>query len=430
MNVNQEGFYRRLDALQRILQQYKLKSTRVMPIAYAEHCPFHFNNFIYKVELETPAVPATFTKKQPCTSIPPEEGVSVLVIRMSNPLAEGLNNANRVQNDVAAQHLARQAIQSAGLPPVVPALYAWAPCTYPEVPDETGFGWTMSEFRPGADLDAEFPSLTLEDAKDAIQQLASIFTVIQSAEIPETVTKFGALTLDGGGCIISGQPPLLKGGPFNSYADFWSATLQAKLSEADGSLLLKGWSDGGVRERIDKFIATGGVGKVLKSVDTSKMVLVHGDLTLNNVLYDSTAKRITAVLDFDWSAVTYPCDEFLTGLWDIGGGIHERNEKFLPSLLAGDFSAQPEGLSAEEVRKWEVAKAWDAALTQEGAIRPSNIAGVDRIQALKDLDDSLCPFELASDVMLKRISDEEKLRKKKEMEVKILKWIETYGSFE
>ncbi|KAI1648253.1 uncharacterized protein F4817DRAFT_334420 [Daldinia loculata] len=157
---------------------------------------------------------------------------------MSNPLAEGLKNANRVENDVAAQHLARKSIQSRGLDAVVPAVYAWSPCRYPEVPGETGFGWTISEFKPGSDLDAQFDSLSLEDAIDAVQQLASIFAAIQSSEIPEMVTKFGALTLDDSGVIVGGQPPLLKAGPFDTYTELWVAKLETQLSEVDKSPLL------------------------------------------------------------------------------------------------------------------------------------------------------------------------------------------------
>ncbi|OTB18830.1 hypothetical protein K445DRAFT_19439 [Daldinia sp. EC12] len=427
MNVSEEGFCRRLDALQQILRQYNLKSTRVTPIAYDQRCPFPFNNFIYKVELREPAVPTKFPDRQPCTSAPPVDGISTLVIRMSNPSAEGLNNANRVENDVAAQRLARESIRSKGLDPVVPAVYAWAPCRYPEVSGEAGFGWTISEFKPGSDLDAQFDSLSLEDAIDAVQQLAAIFTAIQSAKIPETVTKFGALTLDDNGTIIGGQPPLLKGGPFDTYAELWTAKLQTQMGSADKSSLLSGWSSGGLRERIDKFIEAGGVDKILDGVEDER-VLIHGDLTMNNVLYDSTTKRITGVVDFDWSAVTHPCDEFLSGLWDIGGGIHERNEKFQPMLLSGKFISPPEGLSAEETRKWEVAKAWDAAIAQSGGIRPSGIVGVERIQALRDLEDMLCPFELSNEVMLKRISDEEKAEKKQEIEGKILKWLVVHGT--
>jgi hypothetical protein len=149
---------------------------------------------------------------------------------------------------------------------------------------------------------------------------------------------------------------------------------------------------------------------------------------MNNVLYDSITKRITALLDFDWSSVTHPCDEFLTGLWDIGGGIHESFKEFQPSVLTGDFNVQPEGLSDEDITKWEVAKAWNTAITRTGAVRPSSIAGVDKIQALRDLNDLLCPFMLSSEVMLRRISDEEKLKHKGETETKILKWLERYES--
>ena len=80
---------------------------------------------------------------------------------------------------------------------------------------------------------------------------------------------------------------------------------------------------------------------------------------LNNILYDGATQRITGLLDFDWAAVTHPCDEFLFGLWDIGGGIHERVGKIQANVLSGDFSEQPDSLSPEEVRKWETAKTWD-----------------------------------------------------------------------
>ena len=150
------------------------------------------------------------------------------------------------------------------------------------------------------------------------------------------------------------------------------------------------------------------------------------ETALNNLLYDAETKRISALLDFDWAAITHPCDEFLFGLWDIGGGIHERVGKIQPNVLSGDFTAQPEGLSEEEAKKWEVAKAWDAAFERAGGIRPSSIAGVDRIQALRELEELLAPFELISEVMLKRMSDEDKPKRKAEKEAKIVEWLEKY----
>lgn len=437
MNVNQEGFDRRLAVVQQILQQYSLQSKEVTPIAYVEHCPFHFNNFIYRVDL---ASPATFPGRQPCTTAV-SGGVSTIVIRLSNPLA-GLNDTNRVQNEVAAQFLARQSLTAAGLEPVVPAIYAWAPYR-PEVAGEAGFGWVFAEFKSGKDLDGQFSSLPLEDALDVVEQLADIFTTLQSTPLPPTVTKFGALTVNAEGVISSGQMAILTGGPWGEYAEVWAAKLRAQLEEATTSPLIKGWN-GGLREQIDDFIGNG-ISDMLTSMDLGGRVLVHGDLSkrpliyitisanpkflaMNNMLYDKAAKRITAILDFDWSCITYPSEEFLAGLWDIGGGISERVGKLQQNIISGDFSTPPDGASAEEARAWEIAKAWDTALAKRGASRPSSIASIGYVQALSNLEQLLCPFDLASPVMLKRRSDEDNVKRLAEVESKIKQWFEVHGS--
>ncbi len=54
---------------------------------------------------------------------------------------------------------------------------------------------------------------------------------------------------------------------------------------------------------------------------------------MNNILFDGETKRITALLDFDWTAITHPCDVFLTGLWDIWGGIGDRCQKVQENIL-------------------------------------------------------------------------------------------------
>jgi hypothetical protein len=55
-----------------------------------------------------------------------------------------MNDANRVENDVAAQHLVRQSMAQAGLAPLVPAIYAWASAANTDTADEKCFGWVMS----------------------------------------------------------------------------------------------------------------------------------------------------------------------------------------------------------------------------------------------------------------------------------------------
>jgi aminoglycoside phosphotransferase (APT) family kinase protein len=148
---------------------------------------------------------------------------------------------------------------------------------------------------------------------------------------------------------------------------------------------------------------------------------------MNNMLYDKATKRLTAVLDFDWSCVAHPAEEFLTGLWDIGGGLSDRVGKLLPNILSGNFPLPPEDASDDEKRNWEVAKAWNVALATRGAIRPSAIAGISQVQALAHLEQLLCPFDLASPVMLKRRSDEDNAKRLADVEKEINDWFEVHG---
>lgn len=227
--------------------------------------------------LSSPAYPASFPPGQPGTWQPPLDGVSTLVIRLSNPLAEGLNNANRVENEVSSLYLARQALEQAGVAPVVPAVYAWAPKSHGE--HEEGFGWVVTEFKDGSDLDGQFPTLSLGDQVSVLEQIADVLAAIQQAKIPDGAIEYGGLTFVDGK-IVSGQITLLEAGPWGTYSALWAAKLQAQLENSEKSPLLQGWA-GDIRERLDRFLSDGaqGVDKVLEEVDGKQRVLVHGDLS-------------------------------------------------------------------------------------------------------------------------------------------------------
>ena len=253
------------------------------------HAPFHFNNYIYKATLKAPALPSSLpSPAQPGTTPLPAEGSSTLVVRLSNLRADGMNNTHRVQNEVASQYLSREALLEAGLPGLVPAVYAWAAPQLgvggadAPLPSESGFGWMVGEFMPGADMDGEFPSLSLEEKKDALAQFAGILAAVQRTELPPGVTKFGGLTFDEEtGAIVSGQMPLVKGDPRENYAEVWVGRLRTPLEDADKSPVVRGWKEGGVRDRIERFIE-GGVEKTLDGVDLSLKALVHGDLSTSS----------------------------------------------------------------------------------------------------------------------------------------------------
>lgn len=256
-------------------------------MAYSEDYEFPYNNYLFNVQLATPALSSSFPGTQPGTTKAPPAGISCLVIKLSNLAAEGMNNTNRVQNDVAAQYLARQSMAQAGLAPLVPAIYAWAPATTTDPTNEKGFGWIMSEFKSGTDLDSEFPFLEPEDKELVLEQIAAILGAIQATRLPETVTKFGALTIDSNGRIVSGESPLLEGEPVGSYAEWRLRKLYIQFEHAAKSPIIQGWKLNGVDSRIEKFLNDSGPEKVLAGVDLHQKSLIHDDFSTYTLCYDS-----------------------------------------------------------------------------------------------------------------------------------------------
>lgn len=204
-----------------------------------------------------------------------------MVVRLSNLRADGLNQTNRVQNDVACSLLARQAVQRAGLEPVVPAVFAWAPPKSLDLEnmDEANLGWVVTEYKPGADLDRQFPTLSAEDKESVLSQLAGIVAAVQQAEIPPLARQFGGLAFDGQGNIVSAQMAIMHAGPFKTYADIWTYKLQAQLRDSSKSPVLQGWKENGLDKRIQAFLDSGNVSKVLANADPLKCSLVHCDLS-------------------------------------------------------------------------------------------------------------------------------------------------------
>lgn len=231
------------------------------------------------MELATPALSSSFPGTQPGTTKAPSEGISIFVIKLSNPAATGVNNANRIENDVAVQHLVRLSMAQAGLPQLVPAIYAWMPTTITDTLDEKSFGWIISELRSGVDLDSEFSSLEMQDKEQVLEQMANVLKAIQTTKLPESATKFGGLTFDSDGRIVNGQAPLRKGDPVNSYAEWRVSRLRGQLQEAAQSPVIQGWKSNGVGARIEKFLAADGPEKILGKVDLHQKNLIHGDFS-------------------------------------------------------------------------------------------------------------------------------------------------------
>ncbi|KAK9768977.1 hypothetical protein SCAR479_02221 [Seiridium cardinale] len=97
---------------------------------------------------------------------------------------------------------------------------------------------------------------------------------------------------------------------------------------------------------------------------------VHGDLK---------SKRLTALLNFDFSSITHPVHEFFTGLWHQGGGLRSGDdEKLHAAILSSNFATR-------------------------GITRPSSIQGIEKLEKLNDLEQALCPFQLSNEVQIEEL---------------------------
>lgn len=414
-------------------------------VAYDDDYEYPFNNFLFKVDLETPATSAQFPGTQPGSVKAPAKGVSSFIIKFSNPKASDANNANRVPNDVAAQHLVRQSLAAAGLDPLVPNVYAWAPAKLGDKLDEKDFGWIISEFKSGEDLYTVFAGLAPDAKQDLMGQIASVFAAIQAIKVPETVTKLGGLAFNSEGQIVSGEAPFRQIDPVvNSYVEFKFGNLRKRFDNAGNSPVIQGWKQDGVGARIERFLNEKGPEKVLSNVNLTQKSLIHADfskcislyttdqwmLTISatyNMLFDKGSNKLTAILDFDFSVVANPFEEYLNSFTDLGGRVGYLNNEIEAATLKGNFGSPPADLSEDGKKDWELAKSWKATAQTKGVINPDEIAGGDQIIDLIQFQNLLCPYRLTNASMLEKMDDAKKADLRAETQAKLVQWLDKHG---
>ncbi|GKZ81713.1 hypothetical protein AnigIFM56816_006235 [Aspergillus niger] len=404
-DINHRNYHTRLEQIQRITKQYNLQDSTITPVAYQELGPCPYNNFIYKLELSEPASSFSFYTTNgtpnPCTTSPPA-GTSTYILRMSNPLAMGINpHASRIENEVAAMSLARQGLESyrPGLGSLIPKIFTF--CSKPSHPDD--LPWVLMEYKSGVPLDESFPSQSDTIKESIIEQVADILSGLRSSPLPPGIT-YGGLGLSSDGSIISAEMTTTNGGPWPIYEMLLKARLQHELHDADTSPVINGWRDSGVRERLESLINRFTVPNLS---DSDSRVLIHGDLTMNNILIDPSTCKLTALIDFDFACIAHPAHEFLVSLQDLGGNVmgpygeDPTEGKLSEALLSGDFSDDdvPGDL-------WWVGKTLNACLVKRGVLRPSDVDGMKVLREWRALELLVCPFHLAAGFIVKRMSEE------------------------
>lgn len=253
-----------------------IQAKSIEPVEYDINSAFPYNNFIYRVTLSSPTIATAKIKSfhshkcQPGTAPCPAGTVSLIVRLANSHPGTGINNTNRVENEVAAMSLARHALAESKYSHLVPEIYAWGSVS-------SGQGFSIQQHMSGTMPDKGFDNLTLQDKSAVLRQMAEILALLQRYEIPATVDGFGGLKFDEDGTIVSAQMSLYKGGPCATYKDFLRAIFKVKLQEADENPVIQGWRENGLRTRLDDFIHHR-LDAILKDNEHVQKVLVHSDL--------------------------------------------------------------------------------------------------------------------------------------------------------
>lgn len=159
-------------------------------------------------------------------------------------------------------------------------------------------------------------------------------------------------------------------------------------------------------------------------------VVTNDQPAIDNVLYDEITKRLTAVLDFDFSHVATVADEFFRSLGHGIGrfpGAEEKDEEVVAlreAMLHGFPTSLPN--DSKEVQ-WFAAKAWDDALRDEHAERPGTIPNMAVLSDLYSLSAEILPFKLCNEVVVSNSSEEQLRARRADSESHLMDFLGRHG---
>ena len=139
--------------------------------------------------------------------------------------------------------------------------------------------------------------------------------------------------------------------------------------------------------------------------------------------------RLTALLDFDFSHVASYADEFFRSLCaDIGQFPSPRESKEPLALRKAMLTGFPDPLPpANEEVHWPSAKAWNDALCENNAKRPSTINDIAALSDLFWLSGQILPFRLCNPTVVRNSSPEQLAARRKTGEESLSKFLSDYG---
>ncbi|KAJ8123764.1 hypothetical protein O1611_g9517 [Lasiodiplodia mahajangana] len=222
--------------------------------------------------------------------------------------------------------------------------------------------------------------------------------------------------------------------------------LHEQLLESDRNSVLDGWRLNELRPRLEAFISND-VDRIMASVQHVEKKFVHGDFSKraifyylhhnppvnsptttapNNILFDPTSRRITAIIDFDWARIGCIADECLLSFDGRYAQLPSPKEidpdriALRTALLHGFPSPLPPSSKTVE---WDMAALWDAQLEEHGVIRACTIEGIEKMSWLYSFRDTMIPNTLSWDVIVKQRTAEDLEREKLATSQTLLEYI-------
>lgn len=127
---------------------------------------------------------------------------------------------------------------------------------------------------------------------------------------------------------------------------------------------------------------------------------------MNNLLYDKESKKVTALLDFDFASINHPVEEhYFASFSDVGGGLRALSPAMYPCVMSDNFEQQPANSSDKDKKIWDKAKYWNAAIAERNVLRPKSLPGVEKIEALRRLEESLSKMRQDKTALLEKYPD-------------------------
>ncbi|THY01482.1 hypothetical protein D6D01_10358 [Aureobasidium pullulans] len=380
------------------------------------------NNFVHLVDLaEAIGHSGTSTTDSQPGAHELNTSVVRVVVRLSNPNAM-MDEEVRVGNEVAAISLMRQA--SINYPrKLVPKVFAWQASKH-------GLGWIVQEYLVGEQLSIHFPDLPTDKKAVVLDQVAEIFQMIQSSK--HGVEEFGGLGFNEEGKVVAGRSSLWSVGPFSTYAEMYQAIFAKQLKLTQVTPLLDGWKGTDLQERLQKLSTSGDFTNLLAHTGDIRPTLIHGDFGAENILIDTDTLQITGLLDFDFSHIASPADEYFysfpsfCGL--VPGPFEDEDLQLLRRYQTEGFPSSP---SAQEARSqsvdWTVARLWQVALKKHNVASPKDIDNITELADVYWFLLDVCPPFLNLPRWLARRTDEQKFAAKNEIGENLNKYLQRWG---